>query len=1219
MKFKFNSLMLVAVLCCSFVYAEFDDNFTRSDSNTVGNGWVETESSTSQLDIQIVNNEVSWVRIGSTDTNSDGSIEHTFDAASEISIQMKMPVIGSDGPSMIFTIYDDDSNKIGVLLAEKYGTDGQVVRIYVNGVEAATRNVDDYDTYNTYKFVISDSGQVSVLFNNSTEWESPHGTLGYATKANVKFSRWWRWNQAFADTFNTTDAPDACQCDPNLIDIERISEIALNDEFSRSDNSDVGNGWTETSAGNAGGGGSLPSAEISGREVLFKRNGWGSNAYAKISRSFAVSQNIDNASVDLALDTNASSGSNVTYTDFKVTGTNRDVSARVFVDTNDSSKLGVGLYDEGTWSWGQTSNNGSFNNLRFTNEIINGQQETCFYFNDSLLWTSDDGGLGVITDAEVSANWKVWVDTAQQYADNFVCSKTISSDIDVFDRPDSTTVGNSWTQTYAGNAGGGGSNPSSEIYGNEIVFKRNGWGSNAYAMISKSFDSTQNIDNVSIDLALGTDASQGSNVTYTELKLTGTERNVNARVFVDTNDDTKLGVGLYDEGTWTWGQTSNNGSYNNLRFTNEMVSGQQQTRFYFNDTLLWTSDDGGVGMITDAEISANWKIWVDTTQQYADNFIADSSCLFDEDDSTYLYPGENEYLISKDSSELIMIEMFIDAAAEGSVWVDCGDVMPRVINYELGKTWYRLRIPYSTSRNIIVSWDDPNDNAKWCDIRVASRTAVPNSFTATDTVNISLDITGEGSTAVSEVPFGVMCNWWENGLVDAILDSSVSQELISLFADYGVDGLRYPGGTGTYGYPLSSDAIQPYIDAGLTDYAYGLYADPIVWASAEDYLDFCIAAGITSWYEINPGYWFDSVNDDVYKSIPMKTDDPNMTTYLTQAVSAAVDFADTLHTSGADVIWEIGNEDYCYYSGDDYAVLCEAFVEGIKYEYPNDKFAVCGDSNSWSDWTFHNDLVDALEVSNISDVEYSSNHLYLTGVGYWDSTGYHAYPWNTARDICNSTIAAWPQIKAQYINPVTNFNNAGFNTKSAITEFNVIGPGRALDERVEHSFGRAIGEAQTVCSIFNELGSCFFVHDLVRKDPNSTWFARLDYYPANESGQKYYPFAEFVADSMATNHGHGNIVYSNTTTGVCVSKHSDYLYITAVNKSDEYRGITLDVDGVSYDTSKATDMHQLISDDPDCFYFNYFEYEYTQPAPTSGDVYIEAYPYSITAAKVYIQ
>jgi len=461
-----------------------------------------------------------------------------------------------------------------------------------------------------------------------------------------------------------------------------------------------------------------------------------------------------------------------------------------------------------------------------------------------------------------------------------------------------------------------------------------------------------------------------------------------------------------------------------------------------------------------------------------------------------------------------------------------------------------------------------------------------------------------------------MCNWFDRGVVKGISDSTTRMELIEKLTQMGVKAWRYPGGSMTYGYPPTQEAIAVFQDAGLCNHCYGLCNKPLYWASPEEFLDFCKTAGITAWYEINPGFWYDRVNQKVYKTVPMdNSGDVTPADHLDEAVADAAAFALYADSVGVDVVWEIGNEDYVYYKPQTYANLCEAFINGIRAVLPDSKFAVCGDGYNWSDHSFADEFKVALAAKNLNGtLNYSSEHLYLSGVGYTDDSGWHEFDWYTASGHGNAVVSAWPIIRHQYLGSIEGWKNVGYTqTKLAVTEFNTHSGSNNISLDVEHSIGRALGEAQTVVNMIGDGTSSIFLHDMVRTSPDSAWFARIDYYPENPAGRRYFLFPEARAVSLTAKHGQGNLVINSD--GLTVSRHADSVYITAINREDVYKELTVNLAGVSVDTGRESTWNTFRAASQECYFFDYhFITDFKFLA--SNTITIKEYPFSIIAIEI---
>ncbi|MFI4913125.1 MAG: hypothetical protein ACIAQZ_15810 [Sedimentisphaeraceae bacterium JB056] len=592
--------------------------------------------------------------------------------------------------------------------------------------------------------------------------------------------------------------------------------------------------------------------------------------------------------------------------------------------------------------------------------------------------------------------------------------------------------------------------------------------------------------------------------------------------------------------------------------------------------------------------------------------------LTDEDSSTYITVTSDwqTFYYDQGNAELINLRVDIDADSAGSLEVELDDVMVLAIDYDAGENEYSLRLPYSKTNNIKLR--SLNQDIAIPELYLEKRTGVSIDWPTTGVESSSVTVTVESdSTASSTIPFGVMCNWFSRGVVEGITDSDTKTELISKFGELGVSAWRYPGGTMTYGYPPTQQAIQVYKDAGMGQYAYGLNKEPLYWSSPEDFFAFCKDAGITAWYEINPGFWYDSVNKQVLKTVPMDgRGDIMAADNLDAAVADAVAMAQYADSLGVDVVWEIGNEDYVYYTAETYANLCQAFINGIRAVLPDAKFAACGDGYSWSDHSFADAFKEAMSAKTITGIlDYSSEHLYLSGVGYTDSTGWHEFDWYTPSGHGDAAVAAWPIIRPQYFNSMSDWADVGYtDTKLAMTEFNTRGIKDIVAE-TEHSVGRALGEAVTVVNMLNEGTSCIFTHDLVRSSPDATFYARLDYYPENSAGRKYFMYPEARTVGLTSLHGKGNILYNSG--GITVSRHSDFVYLTVVNRDDVYKATTFYLSGISFQEGVSADVSEFRAAAEECCFFDYY-YQESQTDISSSAVNVKSYPFSVKAYKIYV-
>jgi hypothetical protein len=594
--------------------------------------------------------------------------------------------------------------------------------------------------------------------------------------------------------------------------------------------------------------------------------------------------------------------------------------------------------------------------------------------------------------------------------------------------------------------------------------------------------------------------------------------------------------------------------------------------------------------------------------------------VFDGDADTGVTVRRGSYIIRRDSDKpLTSIAFEVSAAEEGALTVRCEDLMSLRLAYHAGHERCRLRLPWSTARVIRVVWDEPG--ATWEEAELLGRTPVPSRWAPDEVWRDAVTVALGDSTAPScDVPVGAMCSWFELGITDGITKPGTREELIARVREFPLRALRFPGGTSTYGYPPCREAIPAYVNAQMGNYAYGLWwMDRYGYASPEDYFRFCRDAGIIAWYEINPGFWYDRARDAVVKTVAMdNTGDTYAGDTTAQAVAQAVELAKSAKQIGGEIVWEIGNEDYSYYTPATYAKLCAAFMNGIRAVDPEARFAVCGDGESWSDLSFSEAFVKALRAQGITRLDYSSQHLYMVGVWQPDGAGgWKPMEWGTPLGVCGSMARGWPLIRDLFLRGPKRFHEAGIQpAKLAVTEFNVAAGGITDKPELEHCVGRALGEAEALCGLQQDGANPFF-HDLVRSGPDECWFARLDYYPKNPAGRRYFWFPEAAAASVVALHGAGRIVHN--ADGVCVSRHPGFAYITVVNRSSRWRVVSVTLQGVTLDVAKSIEQRTFRAAAPECAFYDYWTDTARLDPPRGSRLRIEAGPWSVVGVKVYLR
>ena len=122
---------------------------------------------------------------------------------------------------------------------------------------------------------------------------------------------------------------------------------------------------------------------------------------------------------------------------------------------------------------------------------------------------------------------------------------------------------------------------------------------------------------------------------------------------------------------------------------------------------------------------------------------------------------------------------------------------------------------------------------------------------------------------------GYNCAFFERGVCDALNDPATGRALTDTFRALGITGLRFPGGSFTYWYPHLRPGLAAFKTAGFAEASYNLWSpEKFGWASESSFFTFCKRAGITAWFEVNPGHFYDAKADRVRQIAPMKRAKP---------------------------------------------------------------------------------------------------------------------------------------------------------------------------------------------------------------------------------------------------------------------------------------------------------------------------------------------------------
>ena len=458
-----------------------------------------------------------------------------------------------------------------------------------------------------------------------------------------------------------------------------------------------------------------------------------------------------------------------------------------------------------------------------------------------------------------------------------------------------------------------------------------------------------------------------------------------------------------------------------------------------------------------------------------------------------------------------------------------------------------------------------------------------------------------------------MCSYFEKGLTDGITVPETRAELIGLLRDNHVAALRYPGGSFAYTYPPDSEAgITALKDQGLAEISYNAWwPEKYGWVSEREYFRFCKEAGLVAWYEVNPGYWYEAATNTFHqirdfdpRGVVSKRADRDR---LPEAAQAAAERARWCAENGIGVVWEIGNEDYVYYSPTSYAEIAAAFIKAIRAVVPDARFAVCIDGYDWGDWSWREAMLPALRAQGVARFDYGSTHCYLHGAGVFHEDGtWSPLDRSSPEALARSIPQAWGILQNLFTarhHDVLAANGFG-DTKIAMTEFN---QGIGDPSEREHSLGRAVGEAIIYPQMVRGLDAIFF-HDLVRSGPESgNWFQRFDYYPELPAGSRYHLQVDGAVMRLMARHAGRRLRRVETVEGLHVAQSvaADGTYTTLVNASAEAVTVRLPAAG-------PVNVERVWGSSPEAYEYD-FRQDEARIAPEDGAILAVAPAWGLVA------
>lgn len=409
---------------------------------------------------------------------------------------------------------------------------------------------------------------------------------------------------------------------------------------------------------------------------------------------------------------------------------------------------------------------------------------------------------------------------------------------------------------------------------------------------------------------------------------------------------------------------------------------------------------------------------------------------------------------------------------------------------------------------------------------------------------------------------GMMTAYFQKGFSDAFDDAQTGQAFDNALRQLGCTALRFPGGGYAYGYvPFDRRCLPIYAAAklGFLNYSYWDLSR-WGWVGAEAFFRRCARLGLVAWYQLDPAFYCDADQGKAYQIAAFDRREnllPVSSVARRKALADVERLARAARAAGAEVIWEIGNEDYCYFSPAAYCEIVAAFAERLRRVDPQARIAACGDSYSWSDLSWQAETASLLSARGLPD--YWSVHLYLQGVWMLQGDEWVPRPWNTQLDVMTHAAAAWDAISQGLYRYQYRDNLWAHHQRAplVITEFNVLCAGE--DEIAKgHWMGRAIGEAAAYPGLagigeHDPVSVGVFFHDLVRSGDDQNWFQRLDYYPGLAPAHRYGFQADAAALSLMAHHARGEAFFreDGQSLRVLASFVPRGYYVTLVNLSQQ--------------------------------------------------------------------
>jgi len=434
-------------------------------------------------------------------------------------------------------------------------------------------------------------------------------------------------------------------------------------------------------------------------------------------------------------------------------------------------------------------------------------------------------------------------------------------------------------------------------------------------------------------------------------------------------------------------------------------------------------------------------------------------------------------------------------------------------------------------------------------IRASARSGGQGAAVANDVrpTRVSLLAPGAEPTPTNPNANGYQIAYFERGYSDGMTDPARRAEFVSVLRTLNPSALRFPGGTWAYWYsdvsPKSVAAFARLKDAPYWTKQFSEFR----WSNDDYFLGICKELGVAAIYQLNVGTWYDVKTDRAYRLAPfdrrlkeglaaeqvMQSDQdvgavdiaPEMqdvnTSFMKDATAHAARLARKAKALGLKVVWEFGNEDYVNFQPETYVRQCRAFYDAIRAVVPDAQFAFCADSDSWSNHAWSTAVYAQLVKHGMTDMAEASVHMYLTGGG--------GGPRGTGKELYKATRNAWNTLRHMHDGWRKRLAKAGLGgARLSLTEYNAVHIVKNLTGGpLEHSMGRALGEASVWPDIVGRFNYIVF-HDLIRNGyGHGTWFSRMHYMPQNPEGSRYMLALDGKVMSVMHRHAAGKIVHAD--------------------------------------------------------------------------------------------